>query len=198
MKKLAFGFVLSAAVALCAASAWAAGTLPAGYTEVEYIEGNGTDARIVTDYVPTPNADKIDAVVSFPTLDTTQRAIWCARASFNSSSWTLFVNNAKKFRFDYGNTVSQYADVGLATNLKYTVTAAGNQFSFTSATQYGGYTHTKVADYTAGGPVVLFSAYYNGTDQNKVRSRLLELNSGQHHRGRPPAGHREAAEALKR
>ena len=45
MKKLAFGFVLSAAVALCAASAWAAGTLPAGYTEVEYIEGNGTDAR---------------------------------------------------------------------------------------------------------------------------------------------------------
>ena len=166
MKKLAFAFVLSAAVALGAARGWAAGTLPAGYTEVEYIEGNGTDGRIVTDYVPTPNDDKIEAVVSFPTLDTTQRAIWCARASFNSSSWTLFVNNAKKFRFDYGNTVSQYADVGLATNLKYTVTAAGNQFSFTSATQYGGYTHTKVADYTAGGPVVLFSAYYSGTDKN--------------------------------
>ena len=166
MKKLAFAFVLSAAVALGAARGWAAGTLPAGYTEVEYIEGNGTDGRIVTDYVPTPNDDKIEAVVSFPTLDTTQRAIWCARASFNSSSWTLFVNNAKKFRFDYGNTVSQYADVGLATNLRYTVTAAGNQFSFTSATQYGGYTHTKVADYTAGGPVVLFSAYYSGTDKN--------------------------------
>ena len=165
VKKLVCG-VVCAAVALGAASAWAAGTLPAGYTEVEYIEGNGTDGRIVTDYVPTPNDDKIEAVVSFPTLDTTQRAIWCARASFNSSSWTLFVNNAKKFRFDYGNTVSQYADVGLATNLKYTVTAAGNQFSFTSATQYGGYTHTKVADYTAGGPVVLFSAYYGGTDKN--------------------------------
>ena len=166
VKKLVCG-VGFAAVALGAASAWAAGTLPAGYTEVEYIEGNGTDGRIVTDYVPTPNDDKIEAVVSFPTLDTTQRAIWCARASFNSSSWTLFVNNAKKFRFDYGNTVSQYADVGLATNLKYTVTAAGNQFSFTSATQTGSYTHAQAADFTAGGPVVLFSAYYNGTDQNK-------------------------------
>ena len=42
MKKLAFGFVLSAAVALGAARGWAAGTLPDGYTELEYIESSGT------------------------------------------------------------------------------------------------------------------------------------------------------------
>ncbi len=164
VKKLACG-VVCAAVALGAASAWAAGTLPAGYTEVEYIQPSG-NARIITDYTPTPNADKIEAVVEFPTLDTTQRAIWCARASFNSSTWTLFVNAGKKFRFDYGNTVSQIADVVLTTDQRYTVTAASNQFSFVSASQSGGYTHTKVNDYTAGGPVVLFSAYYNGTANN--------------------------------
>ena len=164
VKKLVCG-VISAAVALGAASAWAAGTLPAGYTEVEYIQPSG-NARIITDYTPTPNADKIEAVVEFPTLDTTQRAIWCARASFNSSTWTLFVNAGKKFRFDYGNTASQIADVVLTTDQRYTVTAASNQFSFVSASQSGGYTHTKVNDYTAGGPVVLFSAYYNGTANN--------------------------------
>ena len=50
-KKLAFGFVLSAAVALGAASAFAAGTLPAGYTELEYIESSGTQ-YINTGIVP--------------------------------------------------------------------------------------------------------------------------------------------------
>ncbi len=163
MGQIAFVSMCLAAVAAPIA-AFAAGTLPSGYTEVEYIQPDGNDNdRIITDYVPTPNDDKIEAVVEFPTLDTTQRAIWCARASFNSRTWTLFVNAAKKFRYDYGNTISQVADVVLATDQRYTVTAASNQFSFVSAAQSGGYTHAKVPDFTAGGPVVLFSAYYDGT-----------------------------------
>ena len=76
VKKFAYVFMVFAAMS--AASAYAAGTLPAGYTEVEYIQGNGTNARILTDYTPTPNADKIEAVVSFPTLDKSM-TIWCAR-----------------------------------------------------------------------------------------------------------------------
>ncbi|MBO4708432.1 MAG: hypothetical protein J5727_01490, partial [Kiritimatiellae bacterium] len=163
-RKLAFGFVLAFA-AMSAASAFAAGTLPSGYTEVEYIQPSG-NARIVTDYTPQPNIDKIEAVVEFTTLDATQRAIWCARASFNTYSWTLFVNTAKKFRFDYRDTTSKYADVVLEANSKYTVTAASNRFDFVSATQSGSYTHTKVADFTCGGPITLFSAYYNGTGNN--------------------------------
>ncbi|MBR2939613.1 MAG: hypothetical protein IKC15_07140, partial [Kiritimatiellae bacterium] len=41
MKKLAYGIVLAFA-AMSAASAFVAGTLPAGYTEVQYIESSGT------------------------------------------------------------------------------------------------------------------------------------------------------------
>ena len=48
MKKLVCG-VVCAAVALGAASAWAAGTLPAGYTEVEYI---GNVAKLGMGFVP--------------------------------------------------------------------------------------------------------------------------------------------------
>ena len=60
VKKLVCG-VISAAVALGAASAWAAGTLPAGYTEVQYVESSGsqnlntgiapkTTTRVVCDF----------------------------------------------------------------------------------------------------------------------------------------------------
>jgi len=49
VRKLASGLVCFAVFA--AASAFAAGTLPAGYTEVEYIQGPG-NGRFVTDYTP--------------------------------------------------------------------------------------------------------------------------------------------------
>lgn len=45
MKNLAYGIVGLAA--FTAASAFAAGTLPAGYTEVEYIQGDGSSTRIL-------------------------------------------------------------------------------------------------------------------------------------------------------
>ena len=162
MKKLAFGFVLSAAVALCAARGWAAGTLPAGYTEVEYIQGNGSDTRIVTDYTPQPNTDKIEAVVSFPTLDKTM-TIWCARgSSTTTASWTMFMINDSgyKLRLDYGSVNNKYFAPTLSANTKYMVTAEGNVGTWTNGT---GVTHTKVADFTAGGPVTLFASYVNGT-----------------------------------
>ena len=68
-------------LALCAALATvgaANAALPSGYMEFEYIQGNGIDARIITDYTPKPNQDKVEAVVSFPSgaLDKNQ-AIWC-------------------------------------------------------------------------------------------------------------------------
>lgn len=96
---------LALCAALAAASARAA--LPSGYLEFEYIQGNGSDARIVTDYTPTPKQDKIEAVVSFPTgtLNKNQ-AIWCARGTGGQDrTWTLFAlkdssDNKYRFRFD--------------------------------------------------------------------------------------------------
>ena len=162
IRNLAGGFVLSTAVALGAASAYAAGALPAGYTEIEYIQGNGSNARIVTDYVPTPNNDKIEAVVSFPTLDKTM-TIWCARGSSTSTAtWTMFMLNdgGYKLRFDYGSNTTKYFSPTLSADTKYTVTAEGNVGTWTGGT---GATHNKVADFTAGGPVTLFASYVNGT-----------------------------------
>ena len=164
VKKLVCG-VISAAVALGAASAWAAG-LPEGYAEVEYIQGNGTNARILTDYTPNPATDKIEAVVEFPSLDTTMN-VWCARGSTASTAtWSLFVLNSSgyKFRFDYNNTAGNYASPALSANTKYTVTADSSQFTWSGGT---GVSYTKVDAFTAaGGPIALFASYYDGTDNH--------------------------------
>ena len=107
-RKIAYGFAFVFA-AFAAASAFAAGTLPAGYTEVEYILGNG-NVRITTDYTPNPSADKVEVVVEWPngTLNNNQ-AVWCARvgSGANNASWTLFLldSSGYKFRFDYSNSL---------------------------------------------------------------------------------------------
>ncbi len=155
-----------ASITLLSAAANAA--LPAGYTQCEFIQGNGSNARIVTDYTPTPNYDKIEAVVSFPagTLNQTQ-TIWCSRgATTTTATWTLFVLNSSgyKFRFDYGSTTGTALTPVLSdTDVKYTVTADGNVFTWSGG---NGQTYTRIADFTAGGPLMLFASYYNGTGNN--------------------------------
>lgn len=39
--------------------------LPEGYTQLKYIQGDGSTSRIVTDYTPNPQTDKIEAVVGW-------------------------------------------------------------------------------------------------------------------------------------
>ena len=112
MKKLASGLVCLAA-AFAAANVFAAGTLPSGYTEVEYIQGNGSSARIVTDYTPNPTTDKIEFVAEWPngTLGVNQ-AVWCARGSTaTTQTWTLFMlgqGGGNKFRFDYNSDANTF------------------------------------------------------------------------------------------
>ena len=147
----------------------AAAALPSGYQECEYIQGNGTNARIITDYTPTPNYDKIEAVVSFPSGALNQnQAIWCARGKETTdATWSLYVidgGSGRKFRLDYGANRGNYlTPAPSATDVKYTVTADGNVFTWSGGT---GQTHTKVADFTAGGPVMLFASYLVGNDGN--------------------------------
>ena len=155
-----------AALAIMSATTVVA-SLPSGYVECEFIQGNGSDARIVTDYTPTPNDDKIEAVVSFPagTLNQTQ-TIWCSRgATTATDTWSLFVlNSSYMFRFDYGSkTGTALTPVLSDTDVKYTVTADGNVFTWSGG---NGQTHTRIADFTAGGPLMLFASYCNGTGNN--------------------------------
>ena len=168
MKKLSYGIVLAFA-AMSAADVFAAGErIPAGYTEVEYIQGNGSNARIVTDYVPTPNADKIEAVVEWPAntlAANVNHAVWCARgATTTTDTWTLFAlgsSSGTNLRFDYKVTVGSNLTPALAIGTKYTVAAEGNVFTWSGG---NGQTHTADSAFTAaGGPLTLFYSYYNGT-----------------------------------
>ena len=166
-----------AALAIMSATT-AVASLPSGYMECEYIQGNGSDARIVTDYTPTPNDDKIEAVVSFPagTLDQSH-TIWCSRGTTTTTAtWTLFaLTSGKAFRFDYGNTTGTGLTPALSdTDVKYTITAEGPTFNSS-----GGQTKTysRVSNFTAGGPLVLFASYYNGIDDNNGAYGKFKLYS---------------------
>ena len=118
--------------ALCATSAQAAGSLPAGYTEIEYIQAPG-NGRIVTDYTPQPNIDKIEAVVEWPAntlAANVNHAVWCARgATTTTDTWTLFALGTN-FRFDYKVTPGTALTPALATGTKYTVVAEENVFTW--------------------------------------------------------------------
>ena len=163
LKPLAF------AALACAALAASAADLPSGYTELEYIQGNGSDSRIVTDYTPDPSTDKIEAVVEFPKLDK-QMAIWCARGkNANTATWTMLVQNSGgyKLRFDYGATCScdKFSTSTLAENTRYTITADMNTATLNGA---GPFDYTFDDSFTeAGGPLVLFASYTGGTGSNK-------------------------------
>ena len=177
VKKLAWGIVLSAAVALGAARAYAAGDWPSGYTEIEYIQGNGS-ARITTNYRPVPSTDKIEAVVEWPanTLGSNQ-AIWCARGNgLQVDSWTLFNlrnTSTDDFRFDY--SPSGATAVSLTPNFhnyagtKYTITAEDNTVTFfangavldTKSTPSASFTNGK-----AGSDLQLFASHHTGIDSN--------------------------------
>ena len=171
VKKLAWGIVLSAAVALGAASAWAGGEMPSGYTEIEYIQGPG-NARIVTDYMPQPNTDKIEAVVEWPsgTLNANQ-AVWCARGNGTQvDSWTLFyLNDNGKFRFDYmpsGNAVSLQPNFAPSALTKYTITAEDNTVTYSANGSVLQSQNTPAYSFTAGSVLALFASHHSGINAN--------------------------------
>ena len=146
--------------------------LPSGYVQYTYLQGNGTDARVVTDYTPTPNYDTIKAVVEWPSgaFDHNQ-AIWCAREDGKVKTWTLFAlkdgNNGYKYRFDYGSSQSGYLTPALSTDVKYTITVEGRILnSVCENGQRQSHSHGKTADFTTGGPLVLFGSYTVATDNN--------------------------------
>ena len=170
MKKLAYGFVLALA-AMAAANVFAAGTLPSGYTEIEYIQGPG-NGRFVTDYTPQPNTDKIEAVVEWP-ADTiaanVNQAVWCARGNgLSVDSWTLF-DLGTQFRFDYmpnGNAVSLTPDFTISTGTKYTITAEDNTVTYSVNGTVLDSQDTPAYSFTAGSAMALFASHHSGINAN--------------------------------
>ena len=152
--------------ALCGAfamSAQAAGTLPDGYTEVQYIQGDGK-SRIKTNYTPNPTTDKAEAVVEWPdsTSLANNQAIWCARKGGNQTTWTLFkIDNC--IRFDYYATTGTKLTPTVAAGTIYTNTVDRNVVTWSGSND--SQPHTAVADFTAAGtPLQLFASHANTLD----------------------------------
>ena len=130
--------------------------LPVGYTEREFVKGPGASCRIVTDYIPQPNRDRIEALVEWPKGSLTKSmAIWCARYNGNDRTWTLFAltnvaDEDIRFRFDYGSVAGTRLTPAIVEDVKYSVVVASNVFSFVSSAGSGGQTHSKAADFTPG------------------------------------------------
>ena len=169
MKKLVYGIMCFAAMA--AANVFAAGTLPPGYTEIEYIQGPG-NGRFVTDYTPQPNTDKIEAVVECPAntiAANVNQAIWCARGNgLSVDSWTLFILGTQ-FRFDYmpsGNAVSLTPDFPISTGTKYTITAEDNTVTYSANGAVLQTQSTPAYSYTAGSVLALFASHHSGINAN--------------------------------
>ena len=150
--------VAFAAVALGAASAWAAGTLPAGYTEVQYILGNSAK-YIKTNYTPNPTTDKAEVVVEWPDSSSISgnQAIWCARNNGNVTTWTHFLIGSK-IRFDYNTTTGTQLNPEVVAGTRYTNTVDRNVITWSGSNE--SQTHTADPNFTAaGGPVQLFASY---------------------------------------
>lgn len=165
MKKLVCGFVLSAAVALCAARGWAAGTLPAGYTEVRYIQGDGSK-YIKTNYTPNPTTDKVEAVVEWPdsTSLSGNQAIWCARNNGNVKTWTHLLISGK-IRLDYNTTTGTQLTPDVVAGTIYTNTVDRNVITWSGSND--SQAHIADPNFTeAGGPVQLFASYTGSIGSN--------------------------------
>ena len=147
--------------------------IPEGYTEIEYIQGNGSNARIVTNYTPKPNIDKIEAVVEWPAdMLNASQAVWCSRGNGTQvDSWTLFyINDNKKFRYDYmptGHAVSLVpTDFTVSTATKYTITAEDNTVTYSANGSVLQTQSTPAYSYTAGSVLALFTSHNNGINAN--------------------------------
>ena len=174
VKAMAAGAMLAAAAPAVSIAA----DLPDGYKRIEYIQGNGTDARIVTDYIPNPQTDKVEAVVEWPvgSFGANHQQIWCARGNGGTDrTWTLFAMSTSNFRFDYGATRGDLLTPQIAEGVKYTVTADRNVFTWSGGS---GQTHTEDSSFqAAGGQLELFASYARGVDVENVNYGKFRLYS---------------------
>ena len=129
VRKLAYGFIFLTAFA--ASSAFAEGSLPAGYTKVEYIQGDGSTGYLVTDFSPDPSNDTIVAEAELTTYGNNVNP----QCLFESAAMNLATTEPKQgivlrsegLRFDFvENGTPCYKDEVKATvgrRITYTVKA---------------------------------------------------------------------------
>jgi len=144
--------------------------LPAAYRQIEYLQGDGAGTRILTDYTPAPQTDRIEVTASVERYDKTA-AFSCARgASTTTSTYTLWYTTESSrsgaIRLDYNtSSAGKFASGLVQTGVVFRVTAETNVVTWSSGSE--AYTYTAVSSFTAaGGPAMLFASYSNGTGSN--------------------------------
>ena len=155
-----------AAIAGLSLGAQASAALPEGYTRLQYIQSNRSgNTRFVTNYTPQPNTDIFEVVFEPVQINASvNQAIWCARNNPAARNTYTFFIIGDKFRFEYGyNCVTTPETFGEAkVDTVYTVVASNNVITVNG--QEG---VTPAAEtFTAGGPLMLFARYHNGTTAN--------------------------------
>ena len=159
--------VKSAAVKVLAAAAIGAATvtaanLPAGYTKVEYIQGDGSTGYLVTDFSPDPSNDTIVAEAMLTSNANAQFLF--VSAAMNVSDTTpkqgVLLRN-EGIRFDYiGNGTACYKDELAATvgkRITYTVTRG--RMTWTGGTPIE---NSDPAPASWSGPLQILGSKYNG------------------------------------
>ena len=118
MNKSTCSTIIAATLAVAAGSAASATPLPAGYTQHTYIKGNATVSGssttsanagyVITDIVPDPAQDTIDAVFKIGD-GLSSKELWCARTSADVGTLSLLYGSGgqKKIRFDYYNSYAK-------------------------------------------------------------------------------------------
>ena len=160
--------ICSSAVAVLAVLAplVASAILPFGYTQHAFIQGDGSSGYILTDIVPNPNADTINA--EFTLTRSGNQEIWCARKAANDKTWSFYYTPSK-FRFDYYDAYTAYFDEETYTaGDTISVTAANNVCTVTKNGTSRTAQYTAQSNFTAtGGPLMFFSlGTWNGSSYN--------------------------------
>ena len=144
--------------------------LPKGFTEVEYLEGNGTQ-YINTGLVSTAQS-KVDIVFSFATMESgvsNNCAIFGGRNNTTSQTFTLFklaTGNPQYFRFDYNGQ----KQIGTASNLTWNTTSKyrfeynGSRATTTNITTgQSAYENFSAGSSFTRAPICLFAVNYDNT-----------------------------------
>ena len=146
----------------------ASALLPVGYTQHAFIQGDGSTGFVLTDIVPNPVADTIDA--EFTLTRSANQEIWCARKAASDKTWSLYYTPSR-IRFDYYNAYTVYFNQETYTaGDTISVTAANNVCTVTKngTSRTGQYTGQSNFSAT-GGPLMFFAlGNWDGSSYNPL------------------------------
>ena len=131
--------------------------LPAGYTRVEYICGDGATCCFDTDFRPNPSTDRIEVRLTL-TENANGHTVFSARSVGNPpDSWTLFLIKAGSEGYRYDVSTSGFnQSYPLSMNRPYVFTAEGKTLKINDALVHTSPNYLTVA---AGGTLTLYAAH---------------------------------------